>query len=73
MAPSGSMLGCPIRPPCMSWAKITPPASCTASVTGRQAATWASAVEPGRGRVAVPEGLGEIPSLMMSPALARCA
>ena len=36
-----------IRPTCHSWAKIRPPLACTASVTLRQPATWASAWMPG--------------------------
>ena len=49
-APTGwapCRLGCPIRPVCMSWAKIRPPRSCTAAVIGCQAATCSAACRPG--------------------------
>lgn len=45
--PSGSRLGWPIRPVCISWAKIAPPSRCTASVTVRQARTWPGVCRPG--------------------------
>jgi hypothetical protein len=38
---------CDTRPTCQSWAKMRPPAACTASVTVRQPATCAGAWMPG--------------------------
>ncbi|MDF9813223.1 hypothetical protein M2266_002454 [Streptomyces sp. SPB162] len=46
-SPSGSRSGWPIRPACISWAKILPPAACTASVTVRQAAICSALCSPG--------------------------
>ncbi len=46
-APAGRLCGWPIRPVCMSWTKMRPPAAWTASVTWRQPATWASLNTPG--------------------------
>ena len=45
--PWGVLSGCPMRPVCMSWMNRWPPASCTASVTWRHPATWASWWRPG--------------------------
>lgn len=47
VSPSGSRSGWPIRPACISWAKIRPPAACTASVTLRQEATCSALCSPG--------------------------
>ncbi len=60
-----------MRPACMSWAKILPPAACTASVTLRQAATCSALCSPGVSGYPWPTTEGWIASLMIRPAEAR--
>ncbi len=62
-----------ILPPCMIWAKIRPPLTWTASVTGFQEAASSAVRNPAVPGLEVPTTLGWMPSLRMSPALARWA
>jgi len=61
------------RPPCMIWAKIRPPLTWTAAVTGRHAATCSSVTSPGAPGLDRPTRLGCTPSLTTRPAVARWA
>ncbi len=45
--PSGCSSGWPIRPPCISWITMRPPAACTASATRAHPACCASFAMPG--------------------------
>ncbi len=52
---------------------MRPPLACTASVTGRQAATCSSVYRPGVPGLDCPTRLGCTPSLTINPAVARWA
>ena len=63
---------CPTRPVCQSCAKIVPQAACTAFVTVRHAATCSGVKSPGVSGLPSASREMLIPSLTMSPAVARC-
>lgn len=58
---------------CQSWQMMRPPASWTASVTGFHASTCSALQIPGANGQPRPCWLIPVASVMMSPALARCA
>src|SRR5271166_463269 len=65
--------GCDAEPVCQSWAKMTPPARCTASVTADQPRICASVNNPGTSCQPTESRLIHVPSVMINPAEARCA
>src|ERR1700757_3161623 len=65
--------GCEDDPVCHSWAKISPPAAWTASVTADHALTCASVNSPGTSCQPTASRLTHTPSLMIRPAEARWA
>jgi len=72
--PSDRIDGCDARPRWDSWMKMRPPSACTASVTSRQPAIWASLNIPGRVGGGPPAiGSTSVDSETISPADARCA